>query len=186
MSKVSTKFYSGRLRLGGSVLHEVPITGVPAAEVIMLQYLHGADAVVDLREAKKSEIVTVPETVLEELGVGEDHGWTNRVTREYLRDKFSSLMDEYDKVARVFGPAMNPVPEKLDVELVQPKQPSSDQLIQEAIAKREAELRAKVEEEIRAEMAAKEREAELPKPPAEVTARASEAARKAEALKALA
>lgn len=153
-SKVSTKFYTGRLRLGGSLLNEVPITGVPAAEIVMLQHLHGADAVVDLREAKKNEIVTVPALVLEEIGASKDHGWTNTITREYLRHKFAALTDEFDKVSRVFGPASVPVPEKLDHAILTAKADETDKIIADTRAKLEREIRAEVEEEMRAKAAA--------------------------------
>lgn len=40
------KFYSGKLRLAGSVQNEVPKKDMSAAEVILLRHLHGDDAVV--------------------------------------------------------------------------------------------------------------------------------------------
>lgn len=40
------------LRLGGSLLHTVPKTGVTPAEILVLQRLHGNDAVTDIRPVK--------------------------------------------------------------------------------------------------------------------------------------
>lgn len=37
------------LRLGGSLLHTVPMTGVTPAEIVCLQAIHGDDAVVDIK-----------------------------------------------------------------------------------------------------------------------------------------
>jgi hypothetical protein len=42
------QYYSAKIRLGGSVLHEVRKTGLSAAEVVLLRREHGADAVMDL------------------------------------------------------------------------------------------------------------------------------------------
>ena len=41
--------YSCKLRLGGSVLNEVPKIGVTAPEVEVLRAIHGSDAVLDLK-----------------------------------------------------------------------------------------------------------------------------------------
>lgn len=40
------------LRLGGSPLHTVPKTGVTPAEILVLQHIHGSDAVIDIRPTK--------------------------------------------------------------------------------------------------------------------------------------
>ncbi len=42
--------YSGKLRLSGSVMHEVYKENMSAAEVMILRRLHGEDALVDLVE----------------------------------------------------------------------------------------------------------------------------------------
>lgn len=40
------------LRLGGSLLHTVQKTNVTPAEILVLQHIHGTDAVVDIRPTK--------------------------------------------------------------------------------------------------------------------------------------
>jgi hypothetical protein len=42
------QYYSAKIRLGGSVLHEVRKTGLSAAEVVLLRREHGPDAVMDM------------------------------------------------------------------------------------------------------------------------------------------
>ncbi len=50
------KLYDGKLRLGGSVLNEVPLSNVTAAEVDVLRALHGgSDAIVDLKPVGDDE-----------------------------------------------------------------------------------------------------------------------------------
>ena len=43
------KTYSCKVRLGGSVMHEVPKDEVTAAEVTILRYIHGDDAVLEIK-----------------------------------------------------------------------------------------------------------------------------------------
>lgn len=43
------------LRIGGSVLHTVPKALVTPAEILVLQRIHGHDAVVDVRPVKKDK-----------------------------------------------------------------------------------------------------------------------------------
>lgn len=48
------KLYSCRVRLHGNVLHEVKKTEVSAAEIKILRFLHGSDAVLDVTETGKA------------------------------------------------------------------------------------------------------------------------------------
>lgn len=45
------QLYDCTIRLGGSVLNEVPKTGVTAPEIMVLRALHGGDAVVKITKA---------------------------------------------------------------------------------------------------------------------------------------
>lgn len=50
--------YSCKVRIGGSVLNEVPKVGVTAPEVEVLRFIHGSDAVADLKrigEVKRTD-----------------------------------------------------------------------------------------------------------------------------------
>lgn len=47
------------LRLGGSLLHTVPKTDVTPAEILILQAIHGQDAVIDIRPVKFDKKVRV-------------------------------------------------------------------------------------------------------------------------------
>jgi hypothetical protein len=42
------QYYSAKIRLGGSVLHEVRKSGLSAAEVVLLRREHGPDAITEL------------------------------------------------------------------------------------------------------------------------------------------
>lgn len=44
------KLYSGKIRLAGNLLNEVPRIGLTAPEIIILRHIHGADAVVNIQE----------------------------------------------------------------------------------------------------------------------------------------
>lgn len=50
------KLYNAKLRLGGSVLNEVPLHGATAAEIEILRMIHGGDdAVVEIKAAGEEE-----------------------------------------------------------------------------------------------------------------------------------
>jgi len=65
------EFYDGILRLAGNVLNEVHIRGVSAAEVIMLQSLHGDDSVTNLRKVKAKDVPPPSDILLEEANATE-------------------------------------------------------------------------------------------------------------------
>ncbi len=50
------QYYAGKVRLGGSPLNEVPKDALSAPEVIILQHIHGSDAIVDLRPVKSGRV----------------------------------------------------------------------------------------------------------------------------------
>lgn len=68
------KRYEGTVRLGGDLRHTVPKTGMSAAEIVVLRYIHGHDAVVDLKpmdhlvqaEAEKNAFAPLPKGYHEE------------------------------------------------------------------------------------------------------------------------
>lgn len=137
------EFYDGILRLAGSVLNEVHIRGVSAAEVIMLQYLHGEDSVTGLRKVKTRDVAPPSDILLEEANATEAEGWSDRVIRAHLRRKYNNWQDETDKIAKVFGNSMVPLPKAVDMEVAQAKA-STEERLREQI---ERDVRAKVERE---------------------------------------
>lgn len=72
-------YYSARIRLGGSVLNEVRKECLSAPEVIVMQYLHGMDSVMDLAQVD-----------------GPDGAFSHDAERE-------RLFDEYDRPLRRMG-----------------------------------------------------------------------------------
>lgn len=53
------RLYSAKVRIGGNVNHEVQKDGLTAPEVMVLQHVHGNDAVLDLRWTGTAEAVDV-------------------------------------------------------------------------------------------------------------------------------
>lgn len=49
------QFYHCNIRPGGDLGHEVPKKDISAAEIMVLQYIHGNDAVVDIRQGKSNK-----------------------------------------------------------------------------------------------------------------------------------
>lgn len=83
------RVYSGKVRLAGNVYHEVPKTGMTAAEVILLQHIHGDDALVALK----------PEGNLS-------------CKDAFERNRLQEIYGE-DKVKTVFGISSLPLPQEL-------------------------------------------------------------------------
>jgi hypothetical protein len=137
------EFYDGLLRLAGNVLNEVHIRGVSAAEVIMLQSLHGEDAVTNLRKVKRTEVAPPSDILLEEANATEAEGWSDRVIRAHLRRKYNNWQDEKDKVTSVFGNSMVPLPKAVDMEVAQAKADSEARMREQI----ERDVRARIEKE---------------------------------------
>lgn len=95
------KLYDCKVRLGGSVLNEVPKTGITAPEIEVYRAIHGSDAVVDVKlagQVKRSD----------------------RDERARIEDLFApagALGDVVAKkkrmIADLFGHASNPLPKEL-------------------------------------------------------------------------
>lgn len=154
-------FYTCRVRLGGDRNNDVEKLGVPAPEVILLQVIHGEDAVFDLRKATKStpkpELMPVD---FEKAGANPREGWSDRVTREYLRRIYGEFQDGRDKVNTVFGSSFTPLPKaialaeapaKADVEAIEAGleqqlreklQRENEAVIEAEVAKRLAQQKA--------------------------------------------
>lgn len=81
--------FTCKLRLGGSVLNEVPKINVSAPEVLVLRAIHGHDAVVDMRRT------------------GGKHANHNE-ERERLSQVYGA-----DKVLELFGPSHRDLPTKV-------------------------------------------------------------------------
>jgi hypothetical protein len=92
------KLYQCKVRLGGSVLNEVPKFNITPAEIMMLRLLHGGDdAVVDIRET------------------GEDRKRSNDGERARLRHAYASAIakterGQLDPIMQLFGPDHLPLP----------------------------------------------------------------------------
>lgn len=104
--------YDCKVRLQGSVLNEVPKTGVTAPEIAVYQQLHGADAVVSVKPTGKMV------------------KRTDRAERERLNNIFASpagwVGEALDKKVRMlrdlFGHESNALPKTF----AQPAEPSDD------------------------------------------------------------
>lgn len=83
------------VRLGGSLLNTVPKIAVTPAEVLVLQHLHGADAVVDVRPISEAEIA---EDYTVEDGY-KNPGTLLRRARSRSEQEFARLAAEYDPSA---------------------------------------------------------------------------------------
>jgi len=53
--KICMQTYDARIRLAGSLLNEVPKSGLTAPEITVLRRLHGSDAVVEIKPGKHVE-----------------------------------------------------------------------------------------------------------------------------------
>lgn len=69
------KTYNCNLRFKGDILHQLPLQGVTRHELQFLAFLHGADAIADVRFAGESEVfmplaegATEPQLVANEMG----------------------------------------------------------------------------------------------------------------------
>lgn len=144
MSKM--EFYSARVRLGNSLLNEVNVAGVSAAEVILLQHVHGEGSVIEIRKARPAEIKAPPQSALEAAQAPEKEGWSDRVVRAYLHQKYTSWQDEgTSKVTQVFGSSLQPLPKSLDLGAIEAKKETEAERLRAQI---EAEVRAKIEQEV--------------------------------------
>jgi hypothetical protein len=96
------QYYSAKIRLGGSVLHEVRKSGLSAAEVVLLRREHGPDAVAEL-------------TLIDDRHVGEA-AERERLSKIYGEKKVEAVYGEPDMPNRMpvhlagFGPEDKPEP----------------------------------------------------------------------------
>lgn len=95
------KLYDCKLRLGGSVLNEIPKEGVTAPEIEVLRAIHGSDAVVDIKSAGEVERSSADERA--------------RLHQVYAS---SGLGDQARKkvamIREIFGHDRMPLPDSLD------------------------------------------------------------------------
>lgn len=83
------RVYSCVVNCGGNVLNQVRKPEVTAAEIILLQSIHGEDAVTDIMPIRMDKRSHAAE-----------------------RDRLGGIYGD-DKVGRTFGPSFNPLPVKL-------------------------------------------------------------------------
>lgn len=157
MAKSGMKFYTARVRINGSLANEATVYGRPAPEIILLQAMHGADAVVDIRIAKKSEITKLPKMFLEDHGLENSPEWTNKVTRDYLAHMYGKAPHVAKRIQELFGSPLSPLPEKLDLAASKPKSEEEFDVDVERRRIRD-DLEPELRNKIRAEIEAEERE----------------------------
>ncbi len=96
------KFYNIKLRINGSLLHEVIRQKVPAAEVMLLNALHGGNAVVSVTEAGEKAFSP------------RDH----RTERRRLEDKYGQggqKRSAIEAIRSLFGSVAGALPESVDM-----------------------------------------------------------------------
>lgn len=149
------QFYNCRVRLAGSLLNEVPKTGISAAEVHLLADQHGEDAIVDISVASDKDVPPVPKTVAEDAGVlPEKAEWNDKTIRAHLERIYDR---KAPNTVRVLGNSLTPLPRFLNLD---ERQSPADEAPD--VAKLTAEIEAKVRAEIAAESAAKEPDTKAP------------------------
>lgn len=94
------RIYSAKIRLAGSVLNEVRKLRLSAPEVMLLQSLHGSDSVLDIQETSDEK---------------RKHG----DERERLAGIYGA-----EAVVKIFGPALNPLPLRLELPKDEPEDDS--------------------------------------------------------------
>ncbi len=102
------KFYNIKLRINGSLLHEVIRQKVPAAEVMLLNALHGGNAVVSVTEAGEKAFSP------------RDH----RTERRRLEDKYGQggqKRSAIEVIRSLFGSVAGALPESIDMEDLKPE-----------------------------------------------------------------
>ncbi len=92
------RFYSAKLRLAGSPLHEVLKENLSAPEVLVLRHVHGEDAVLDLKQT-------------------DDRPVSNQAERQRLEQEYPPTTDENGEVRHIlpalFGALYAPLPTSL-------------------------------------------------------------------------
>jgi hypothetical protein len=97
------KLYSCKLRIGGSVLNEIRKSDVTAPEIDVLRKLHGADAVLEIKETGEVQ--------------RSDRAERDRIEGIYASPTNSvgeSLAKKQRMLADLFGHARNPLPKVLE------------------------------------------------------------------------
>ena len=100
------KLYNASVRLGGSMEHEVPRYGITAAEIALLNSIHGHGSVVNIQEIPEKDL----KQHFEEETIEDDKGKKRKVTRiPTVTEILDSLSHQYGskKVAFLFGTGFN-------------------------------------------------------------------------------
>ncbi len=91
--------YKIKLRLGGSTSHEIMKT-VTAPELLVMQFIHGDDSVLDVKEIKNLKI-------------------KNNLEKQRLRQHYDmALIKSEQSIDTIFGP-MGVLPERLPDDLIE-------------------------------------------------------------------
>jgi hypothetical protein len=92
-------YYHIKLRLGGSTTNQIEKT-VSAPEFLVLQFIHGEDAITDVRELRKDKV-------------------SQREEKERLRGLYeNALVKSEQSINSIFG-ALGSLPERLPYELLE-------------------------------------------------------------------
>lgn len=87
--------YKCRIRLGGSLLNEVRRDDVTAAEILILQLIHGNDAVLDIEENDK------PKPLLDDAGG--KIARTPEYERQRLQARYGPALDKLEDIRSING-----------------------------------------------------------------------------------
>lgn len=114
---MSFKLYDCKVRLQGSVLNEVPKSGVTAPEIDILRALHGGDAVVGIVDTGEIARTVVSEKPLK-VRPRSDKEERDRLVAMFANPA-TTVAESADKKMRMirdlFGHDRNPLPKELDL-----------------------------------------------------------------------
>jgi hypothetical protein len=86
--------YSCKVRLGGSVINEVPKVGVTVPEMVLLQHVHGADSISNVAYSKAVER-------------------TEDEERDRLRQVYGTSVKSKQRVEQILGMDHQPLPDRV-------------------------------------------------------------------------
>lgn len=101
------KFYNAKIRINGSLLHEVILQRVTAPEILLLNTIHGGSAVVSVTECGSKAFTP------------RDH----RIERRRLEDKYGQggqKQKHVEIIRSLFGPIAGALPEEISMEDITP------------------------------------------------------------------
>ncbi len=108
---MALKTYKARVRIGGSIQHEVHKSGLTKAELLVLQHIHGSDAVLDIAPdggvAMHEELLPDGRVVSHVRSVDEER---ERIAATYSFSSQERPLRGEQLVSHIFGPKGMPHP----------------------------------------------------------------------------